>query len=138
MRHWQAARALPELLDQTLPALVEAEVRAHAERCRRCRRTLAEHEASERLLAQLPVSLMRLDGRLEHRLDSLARWAGIPTPTWGERLGLSALGAFAAAAMLAMVLSTAGWLPQTDDVHRDVTLAAVLPDTDLLPMGRWR
>ena len=58
-----------------------------------------------------------------------------PPPTWAERIGVSALGAFAAAAMLAMVLSTAGWIPPLESPSRSVTLAAVMPEARLLPTG---
>jgi anti-sigma factor RsiW len=137
VNHWTARRLLASVPDHTLPAPLEAEVRRHAARCRRCHHHLDELAASEALLAKLPSALVPLEPRpgADARLAGLARWAGPPVPTWGERLGVSAAGACAAAALLALVLtSTAAW-PPVEPESRGVTLAAVLPETRLLPTG---
>ena len=47
MNHWTARQLLPAILDHTIPAGLEAEVRDHVDGCGRCRRTLAEFEASD-------------------------------------------------------------------------------------------
>lgn len=137
MNHGEARRLLPAILDRTLPPPIEAGVREHVDACTRCGRHLAELEAVEALLLQLPSSLVPLEAApgADARLANLARWSPEPPPTWAERIGVSALGAFAAAAMLAMVLSTAGWIPPLESPSRTVTLAAVLPEARLLPTG---
>jgi anti-sigma factor RsiW len=137
MNHWKARRLLPQILDGTLQPQVEAWVRGHLHDCRRCRNDLEELDATEALLAQLPLALVPFEytATSDVRLERLARWAAEPPPTWSERLGVPALGAFAAAAMLAMLLSTAGVLPPMDPPSRSVTLAAVMPEARLLPTG---
>lgn len=144
MIHWKARRLLPQILDGTLAAHVEAEVREHADTCRFCSHTLAEFETCERLLAELPTRLVPLEAPTggEERLRALARWVVVPEPTWGERLGMSALGALAGAAMLAMVITGQAWAPVSSTAHTPIVVAGVLaiPAVDLLPMGvaRWR
>jgi hypothetical protein len=98
---------------------------------------MEEFETTEALLAQLPLTLVPLENAApsDTRLERLARWATEPPPTWSERLGASALGAAAAAAMLAMLLSTAGILPPIESPSRTVTLAAVMPEARLFPTG---
>lgn len=141
MRHLRARRHLAALGDGTLPAPVEAAVRAHAERCRRCRRIRAELEACDTLLAQLPASLVPLEPSrtAASRLGALARWAPPPPPSGAERLGIPALGAVAAGAMLLLVLAQTGLLPAPPPDPQEVTLAAaVLPDSQLMPTGLMR
>ena len=139
MNHWTARRMLPAILDHTIPAYLEAEVRGHAAGCGRCQRALAEFEASEALLARLPAALVPVEPSAEahERLASLARWTPDPRPEWQERIGGPALGALAAAAMLVMVISVAGWGPMVVKHSTPVTLAALLPDSNYLPTG-WR
>jgi anti-sigma factor RsiW len=139
MNHWTARQLLPAILDHTIPAPLEAAVREHVDGCGRCRRTLAEFEASEALLAQLPAALVPIEPSAEahQRLTSLARWSADPRPEWQERIGVPALGALAAAAMLLMVMSVAGWGPLVVEQSAPVTVATVLPDSSYLPTG-WR
>ncbi len=142
MIHWNARRLLPQVLDGTLPPLEEGLVREHAGGCRRCGRVLAELEACERLLQQLPVSLVPLEepaGRVD-RLMALSRWILDPEPSWGERLGMSALGAFAAAAVLAVALTGGSLPPPHQAPESPLALASVVafPDSELVMMGRWR
>jgi len=137
VNHFRARRLLAGLPDATLPAEREAEVRGHLAGCRRCRRHLRELEACETLLAELPGSLLPLEAsrEAESRLGSLARWAPGPETSLAERLGLSALGAATAAAMLALVLTHTGLGPAPAAGAREVTLAQVLPDSQLMPTG---
>jgi anti-sigma factor RsiW len=139
MNHWTARQLLPAILDHTIPAGLEAEVRNHVDGCGRCQRALAEFEASEALLARLPAALVPIEPSAEahERLASLARWTPDPRPEWPERVGVSALGALAAAAMLLMVISVSGWGPMVMERSAPVNLAAVLPDSNYLPTG-WR
>ena len=139
MNHWTARQLLPAILDHTIPAGLEAEVRDHVDGCGRCRRTLAEFEASEALLARLPAALVPVEPSAEaqERLASLARWVPDPRPEWQERIGVSAIGALAAAAMLLMVISVTGWGPMVVERSAPVALAAVFPDSNYLPTG-WR
>jgi hypothetical protein len=139
MNHWTARRLLPTLLDHTIPARLEAEVRRHADHCSRCLRELDEFEASAALLARLPATLVPLEpsAASHDRLASLARWAPVAKPEWREHLGVSALGAVAAAAMLVMVISLSGWGPVMEQRSDPVMLAGVLPDSCYLPTG-WR
>lgn len=142
MIHWKARNLLPQLLDETLPAPLEAQVREHAAECEACRRALAEFDACESLLAQLPLSLIPLEapeGQVD-RLRALSRWIVDPEPSLGERVGMSALGALAAAAMLAIVLTGGTWDPVPEANEAPVAMAGVvpIPDTELMPMGRWR
>ena len=139
MNHWTARRMLPAILDHTIPAYLEAEVRGHAAGCGRCQRALAEFEASEALLARLPAALVPVEPSAEahERLASLARWNPDPRPEWQERIGFSAIGALAAAAMLVMVISVTGWGPLVLKHSAPVTLATMVPDSQYLPTG-WR
>ena len=139
MNHWTARQLLSAILDHTIPAALEAEVRSHVAGCGRCRRILSEFEASEALLARLPTVLVPVEPSAEahERLASLARWNPDPRPQWQERIGVPALGALAAAAMLVMVISVAGWGPMVVKHSTPVTLAALLPDSNYLPTG-WR
>jgi anti-sigma factor RsiW len=141
MNHFTARQLLPAILDHTIPAELEARVRDHADGCGRCQRALAEFEASEALLAQLPAALVPIEPSAEahDRLASLARWSVAPKPEWQDRIGVSALGALAAAAMLLMVISATGWGPMVTERSAPVTLAAMVPDSHYLPTGwRWR
>jgi anti-sigma factor RsiW len=139
MNHWTARQLLPAILDHTIPARLEAAVREHVDGCGRCQRTLAEFEASEALLAQLPAALVPIEPSAEaqERLASLARWSPDPRSEWQDRLGVSALSALAAAAMLAMVISVSGWGPMVVKRGAPVTVAAVVPDSQFHPTG-WR
>jgi anti-sigma factor RsiW len=139
MNHWTARQLLPAILDHTIPSALEAAVRSHVDGCARCRRTLAEFEASEALLAQIPAALVPMEPSAEahDRLASLARWTPEPRREWQERIGVSALGAVAAAAMLVMVLSVTGWGPMVVRHSTPVTVATLLPDSSYLPTG-WR
>ena len=139
MRHWKARRLLPDLLDGTLSAPLEARLHSHLDDCRRCRRVFAELQECDQLLALLPASLVPLEASAgtpaDARLRALSRWAVAPAPTWQERVGFSALAAFAAAAMIAMTLSSAGWVSHAEPSARPVYLAAIVPDARLFPTG---
>ena len=139
MNHWTARQLLSAILDHTIPAALEAEVRSHVAGCGRCQRILSEFEASEALLARLPSALVPVEPSAEahQRLASLARWNPDPRPEWQERIGVSALSALAAAAMLVMVISVSGWGPLVLKRSAPVTLAVVVPDSQYLPIG-WR
>jgi anti-sigma factor RsiW len=139
MKHWTARPLLPAILDHTIPAELEAAVREHADGCGRCRRTLAEFEASEALLAQIPAALVPIEpsGEAHDRLASLARWSADPRPEWQERIGVPALGALAAAAMLLLAISMTGLGPMVVERGAPMALAAVVPDSHYLPTG-WR
>jgi len=134
--HPTARRLLPGLLDATLAPRTERAVRLHALGCRRCRRSLAELLEAEALLAMLPGSLVPMEpsAAADARLASLARWAAQPAPTLLERV-VPMVGACAAAAALALVLSTPAWLPSVSTRSDPVTLAAVMPDSRLFPTG---
>lgn len=142
MIHWKARRLLPQVLDGSLAARVEGDVRAHAASCEACTRLLEEFEACERLLAELPTSLVPLDVPEGHvdRLRALSRWVTVPQPSWAERLGMSALGAFAGAAMLGLVMTGQTWAPVDRELGPPLTLAGVLPiaDGELTPIGLAR
>ncbi len=139
MHHWKARQLLPAILDHTIPAAAEAAVREHVDGCGRCQCALAEFEASEALLARLPAALVPIEPSTEahERLASLARWSADPRPAWQERIGVPALGAFAAAAMLVMVMSVSGWGPMVVEQSAPVSVATVIPDSSFLPTG-WR
>lgn len=144
MIHLKARRLLPQVLDGTLAAHLEGEVREHATNCRSCTRALAEFETCEALLAELPTSLVPLHAPagLEDRLLSLSRWVVPPQPSWGERLTMSALGAFSAAALFLLVWTGQAWTPVEQELGSPMTLASVLPiaHVDLMPTGvaRWK
>jgi hypothetical protein len=137
MRHRRARRLLPSLLDQTLTAREEADVRRHAQRCRRCRPVWLELVLAEELLGELPPVLVPLEPTLvsESRLAGLARWAADPAPRRPEQVGLPVLGAAAAAALLWWLLLPGAWSPPPRDPGRPVVLASVLPEARLLPTG---
>jgi anti-sigma factor RsiW len=133
-------RLLAALPDRTLPARLEGEVRAHAERCRVCRRRLADLEASEVLLRLLPVSLLpeRPSPVAEARLAALARWsAPPPAPLWPGALRIPALGALAAAATVAVVLSLGSWRPVPNEPRDQVLYAALYAGPAPIPYT-WR
>ena len=139
MNHRTARELLPAILDHTIPAAREAAVRQHVDGCGRCRRALAEFQASEALLARLPASLVPVEPSVaaQNRLAAFARWVPDPRPAWQERVGVSALGALAATAMLLMVITAPGWGPVAVERSAPVALAAVLPDSHYHPTG-WR
>ena len=136
MSHFRAKRLLAQVPDHTLPAPVEAAVRAHAARCHRCASALAEYEQCEALLARLPATMVPAEPSVEAdaRLRGLARWAADPRPSFAERVGVAALGTAVAATMLALVLVGQGWAPPADTGDtRATTLAAVLPAISAMP-----
>ena len=129
MRHFVASRLLAQLPDHTLPGPVELALRAHTERCQRCRRRLADFALCERLLARLPAGVVPLDAAGDERLAGLARWAcAAPAPL---RLRVEGLALAAAAAAMAGVVALAGttqWIPTTERTPSAVTqVAYVLP-----------
>ncbi|MDJ0787846.1 MAG: zf-HC2 domain-containing protein [Myxococcota bacterium] len=136
MRHGRARRLLPALLDRSLLPQVEAKVRAHADRCRRCSRALAELEAVDDLLGRLPATLVPLEAcdEADSRLAALARWANPPALTWTER-GLSALGAAAATAVFVGLLELGSLGQWVEPTSTPVELAASLPEASLFPTG---
>ena len=136
MSHFRAKRLLAQVLDHTLPAPVEAAVRAHAERCGRCAGALAEHEHCEALLARLPATMVPVEPSTtaDARLRGLARWAADPRPSLVERVSVAALGTAVAATMLVLVWVGQGWAPPTDGLDRTpTTLAVVLPGHAAMP-----
>jgi len=139
MRHWRARTLLPDILDGSLPPSLEAQVRQHVGGCRRCCRALAQLRACDQLLTQLPHSLFLASapGATDPRMAALACWASAPEPSLAERLGATAVGAVAAAAMLLVMVSVSSRMMPPVTPH-GVTLAAVVPPTALLPMGRLR
>jgi len=136
MRHAKARRLLPSVLDHALPARVEGQVRAHADRCRRCRAALAELRATDQLLSRLPGSLLPLDqpGGREDRLLALARWVTDPPLTWRERT-MTALSAAGATAAFVMLLELGSLLHGVAPPAEPVQLAVVLPEARLFPTG---
>ena len=140
MMHRSALRRLPELVDHALDEAGEASLRGHVQGCARCRRVLGELEAAEALLRRLPPSLVpRLaSDAADARLAALARWAAEPEPVWRERFGASAIGAFAAAAGVVLILMSTTWAPLVAEPAEAATLAAVMPEaTQYAPLG-WR
>lgn len=139
MIHRKARRLLPAVLDQTLPATLEAEVRAHAEGCERCSADLTELVATEELLRRLPLSLVPREASpgADARLAALARWSSEAEPQWSQRMGLSAVGAFAAAAVLVLAITVGGWSPAGEESLTYPTFAAVFPENGFVPNG-WR
>ena len=140
MIHGNARRKLPELVDGALDDTTEVIVRGHVQGCARCRRVVDELESAETLLRKLPPSLVPrvASEAADARLLALARWAAKPEPVWRERFGTSAIGAFAAAAGLALILMSATWAPLVADPGEAIALAALMPEaTQYAPMG-WR
>ena len=129
MRHREARRLLTTLLDRTLPAGREAEVRAHVDDCEPCQAELQEHEATETLLARLPLALVprHASPAADVRLASLARWAAAPMISWQERLGLRAIGTFAATLLVVAVISAGRWEPVVEipSESSPISIAAV-------------
>ncbi len=144
MNHRKARALLPRILDGTLPLRSEAAVRAHVAACVRCERTLAEFEACAGLVALLPARWIPLEapGGRRDRLATLARWGATPPPVpdWRERLGVTALGALAAAALFTLVLTGQTWAPGVTQGTPPVQLARALPipDSTLMPTGLAR
>lgn len=133
MRHRAAMRLVPQLLDHTLPGPLELLVREHAEHCQRCSRRLAEFELCDRLVAQLPLGVMRFTASAsgEERLAGLARWG--PERRSRLREPLEGLAVVAAAAALAGVVALAGtaqWVPSAEKTGAGVIqVAYVIPGT---------
>lgn len=140
MSHRTARSLLPALLDQSLPARREAEVRAHVERCARCADALAELEACEALVRALPSALVPLenDAHSERRLAALARWASDQPMPWSTRFGLRAMGAFAAGLLLVLVISMGQWNPLVEArFESGLVSVAAIPATEVTPYS-WR
>ena len=140
MIHESARRRLSELVDGVLDDATEIRVRGHVQGCARCRRIVYELESTETLLRSLPPSLVPrvASDAADARLLALARWAAEPEPVWRERFGTSAIGAFAAAAGLALILMSGTWAPLVAEPAEATALAAMMPGaTDYAPLG-WR
>ena len=136
MKHRNARKLLTTLLDRTLPAAREAEVRAHLDHCPRCRAELDEHRAAETLLARLPLALVprEASGAADLRLASLARWAVAPVISWQERLGLRAVGAFAGTLLVVAVISAGYWEPVVEMPYESSPISiAALPTASVTP-----
>jgi len=101
MHHLRARRLLAGLPDGTLPPEVAERVQAHVARCRACRRILAQYEALDRVLRELPQPLCPAepDPDSERALGLLARWGRLDAP-WYERVPVHPLGAILTAALL--------------------------------------
>jgi anti-sigma factor RsiW len=124
------------LLDHTLPAAREAEVRAHVEDCSRCRGEFDEHEAAETLLGRLPLALVprEASSAADIRLASLARWAAAPVLSWQERIGLRAVGVFAGALLVVAVISAGHWAPVVESPYESNPISiAALPSASVTP-----
>jgi anti-sigma factor RsiW len=136
--HWKARRLLAAVLDHTLPAPREAAVRDHAERCPACARALAELQGAERLLLQLPASLLprAASAADEARLSRLAGWARPGPPHWAERLGLQTVGALAGAALIALVITMGDWQPVVKEQQTYQSFASLMPGPSGL--SGWR
>jgi hypothetical protein len=140
MIHLRARRRLPDLVGGTLRGPVAAALQSHVRRCSRCQRILAELEACERLLAQLPPACVPLEapGTASPRLATLSRWAGAPPPSRWPEVGATALAAAFTAALLLLAATAGQW--EAPDLRRTDTVAvvALVPDLQVLPAGRWR
>jgi len=136
MRHGRARRLLPGILDRSLLPQVEARVRSHVDRCRRCTAALAELHAVDDLLCRLPSSLVPLEpsADADARLGALARWVEQAPLTWSER-GLSALGAAAATAIFVGLLELGSMAHWVEPPGAPVTLARAVPEASLFPTG---
>ena len=136
MKHRHARGLLAALLDRTLPAAHEAEVRAHVDECRPCRAELDEHQAAETLLSRLPLTLVPREASraADIRLASLARWAVTPVLSWQERLGLRAIGAFAGTLLVVAVISAGHWEPVVEMPYESSPISiAALPGAAVTP-----
>lgn len=140
MRHRRARSLLASVLDRTLPTVVEAAVRAHADGCPRCARELRELRDCEELLLRLPLALVPREpsALADARLGALARWASGPVLAWQERLGLQAVGAFATAFLLVIAFSAGRWDPIVDNRFETSPISiAALPGAEVTPFT-WR
>lgn len=111
MTHWRASRLLSALPDGLLADDVEASVRSHARRCRRCRKALREFELSEDLLRGIPQTLLPRDRSpvAESRLAALASWSNQPAVAVQDRMAFRALVTTAVMAALLFMFSVGPW-----------------------------
>ena len=138
-----ASLSLDELLQQSRRALgpevcsVCGDTRE--DDCPRCSDALGEQRAAESLLRRLPAGLLPLEPTpdSEARLAALARWATPPGRSGSGRLPASAVGAFAAAALVALLLMIGDWSPAREETPTYGSYAAALPDPSFAPTG-WR
>jgi anti-sigma factor RsiW len=136
MNHRKANPLLVTLLDHTLPAPLEGEVRAHAESCAICTSDLAEHSAAETLLERLPLALVPREASpaADARLASLARWAAAPAISWSEWLGIRAVGAFGATMLVVAVISAGRWEPLMEMPYESSPISvAAVPSASVTP-----
>ncbi len=151
MTHRTARRQLGALLDGELRAAEEAQVRAHLDVCKRCRRDVRELRAAEELLRLMPANLIPLGSSQEGeaRLRGLARWAGAAAREPAHTSWRQLAGGLAAAAALVLVLATESpvHLPAmgAEAPAEIVTVAARLPGASVvanaqpgLPSYSWR
>ena len=83
-------------------------------------------------------SLGEASWQADARLGALARWAGDAEAPWPERLGLHAVGAFAAAFVLVMALSAGRWDPVVEERFDTSPISiAALPRIEATPYT-WR
>ncbi|MCC6639939.1 MAG: zf-HC2 domain-containing protein [Deltaproteobacteria bacterium] len=131
MIHLRARSLLAALPDGTLPARLEARVRAHAAGCRRCQRILADYAALDGLLRSLPASLVPAapSPASESALARLSRWASPPRGPWFERLPVHPIGAVATALalLLAVFLLTPPFEIETAEPFNAVVMASAHP-----------
>lgn len=146
MNHWLARRHLSEVLDGSLPAPVEARVRAHVRVCTRCRDVLHELAAVDRMLRRMPRRLLPTDAapEAERRLAALARWAPPEVSSAGSathyRWCARALGIAAAVAImlqLSVTLPADRGVPKAEH-ERWMAMAATPSDADAVAFSGWR
>lgn len=143
MIHLRARRQLAALHDGTLPAEHAVRVRAHAERCERCSRILADFRLMDGLLRSVPAPFLPADGsaRAELRLGFLARLAARSRGPWFERLPIHPLGAVttAVALLIAVFLLTPPFEVETAEPFNVVVVASARPTAGpaLHPRKPW-
>ena len=140
MNHWRARRLISGLLDDTLPEGTARRVEKHRTGCVRCQQALLQLRSDEALLHRLPLALLPLEPSpvAEARLASLARWA-LRTPVQ-DRLpyGVSAVGGFAMATLVALVIWAGSWAPvMEEEPSGTFSIAMTLTDSQVPPHG-WR
>ncbi len=139
MRHRRARAHLSDLIDGTLAPALEASLRAHLEDCRACRRELRELETAERLLGELPASLLShaWTPAGEARLLALTRWSlpasSAPSLGWRWPAGGVLAGAAALALALMMWIHPATPLPSDPRMPSRVVVASHNPGPFLAP-----
>jgi anti-sigma factor RsiW len=137
MNHWRAIRRIACLLDGTMSAREEAQVRAHLAACGRCQQEWEDVLLADSLVRRLPASIAPLAAGPEsyRRLVGLGRWTAAEGPRPRGRFQIPAVGIASLAAVLVLTFAVSEWQPLLPGIA-PLELSLVSHEVAALPV--WR